>query len=106
MSLLFTESMTTEADDILIRFRTTEQTGTLMTTRHGRSTDRFDLVLEGARIRITAVMGGSASEKTVYAGQSLNDDIYHSVVVKRRGTKVVTIVDDDEPVIGESAHDR
>ena len=43
---------------------------------------------------------GSAPEKTFYVGQSLNDDIYHTLVFKRRGTKIRAVVDDDTPVLG------
>ena len=45
---------------------------------------------------------GTSGEKTIYVGQSLNDDIYHSVVIRRRGRNVRAIVDDDEPLVGES----
>jgi hypothetical protein len=45
---------------------------------------------------------GSAAEKTFYVGQSLNDDIYHTLVFKRRGVKIRAVVDDDTPVLGES----
>ena len=44
---------------------------------------------------------GTAREKTLYVGQSLNDDIYHSVVIRRRGRNVRATVDDDEPLVGE-----
>jgi len=46
---------------------------------------------------------GSASEKHFFVGQSLNDDIYHTLVVKRRGAKVKAIVDDDAPVLGKES---
>ena len=45
---------------------------------------------------------GTSGAKTIYVGQSLNDDIYHSVVIRRRGRNVRAIVDDDEPLVGES----
>ena len=44
---------------------------------------------------------GSAPEKTFYVGQSLNDDIYHTLVFKRRGSKIRAVVDDDTPVLGK-----
>jgi hypothetical protein len=44
---------------------------------------------------------GAAAEKTFYVGQSLNDDIYHTLVFKRRANKVRVVVDDDAPVLGE-----
>ena len=39
-------------------------------------------------------------QKAYYAGSSLNDDMYHTVVFKRRGTKLSAIVDEDDPVLG------
>ena len=46
---------------------------------------------------------GTAPEKTFYVGQSLNDDIYHTLVFKRRGIKIRAVVDDDTPVLGTAA---
>lgn len=43
---------------------------------------------------------GHTLEKHFFVGQSLNDDIYHTLIVKRRGTKVKAYVDDDAPVLG------
>ncbi len=101
MSLAFPEGVTTEADDVTLRFRTREQAGLLMSTAHDRSRDRLEVALEGGRVRIRVRMGAAPS-RVVFAGQSLNDDIYHALVIKRRGGKITAIVDDDEPVIGES----
>ena len=53
-------------------------------------------------MKITVQLGKSVGgPKMVFAGQSLNDDIYHSFVLRRRGTKVTAIVDDDDPVVGK-----
>ncbi len=47
-------------------------------------------------------MGASGSEeRTMFAGQSLNDDVYHTVVVRRRGNRISAAVDDDQAVEGE-----
>jgi len=43
---------------------------------------------------------GSAAEKHFFVGQSLNDDIYHTLVLERRGAKVKAVVDDDAPLLG------
>ena len=51
-------------------------------------------------MRITLQLGTSGA-KTIYVGQSLNDDIYHSVVIRRRGRNVRATVDDDEPLVGK-----
>ncbi len=76
------------------------QAGLLLETRHDRSPDRLQLALEGGRVRVSARLGSSPT-KVMFAGQSLNDDIYHAVRVSRRGAKISAIVDDDEAVVGE-----
>ena len=38
--------------------------------------------------------------KFLFAGSSLNDDIYHTVEFKRRGTKLTVTVDEDDPILG------
>ena len=40
-------------------------------------------------------------QKAYYAGSSLSDNMYHTVVFKRRGTKLITRVDEDDPVLGK-----
>ena len=56
------------------------QNGLLMSTRHDRSADRLEVTLEAGRVRVRVEMG--QSEKSVYAGHSLNDDIYHTIVFR------------------------
>jgi hypothetical protein len=53
LSLRYPAGLTNEADDITIRFRTIEQSGLLLTTRHDRSQDKLELSLESARVRVT-----------------------------------------------------
>ena len=53
LSLRYPVGLTNEADDITIRFRSIEQAGLLMTTRHDRSQDKLELSLESARVRVT-----------------------------------------------------
>ena len=50
MNLVFRDGVTHEADDILLRFRTREQSGVLLTTVHDRSADKLDVLLEGGRV--------------------------------------------------------
>jgi len=100
MSLNFDSGgVTHEADDVMVRFRTREQAGLLMATASDRSADRLEAALEGGRVRVEVRLGQSS--RSVYAGQSLNDDIYHTLTLRRRGSKIEAIVDDDEPVMGE-----
>ena len=53
LSLKYPVGVTNEADDITIRFRSIEQAGLLITTRHDRSQDKLELSLESARVRVT-----------------------------------------------------
>ena len=55
--------------------------------------------MESGRVRVTIQLG--TAEKTIYVGQSLNDDIYHSLILERRATKLTAIMDDDDPIIGK-----
>jgi len=104
MSLNFDNGgVTHEADDVVVRFRTREQAGLLLATASDRSADRMEATLEGGRVRVEVRVGQSA--KIVYAGQSLNDDIYHTLLLRRRGSKIEAVVDDDEPVVGK-CYDR
>ena len=80
MSLRYERGATNEADDLTLRFRSREQNGLLMSTRHDRSADRLEVTLEAGRVRVKVEMG--QAEKSVYAGHSLNDDIYHTVVFR------------------------
>ena len=99
MSLKYSESMTTEADNLSIRFRTVEQSGILLVTRHDRSQDKLEIVLEGGRVKISIYIG--LAEKSFYVGQSLNDDMYHTLIYQRRAMKISSYVDDDAPVSAE-----
>ncbi len=55
--------------------------------------------MEAGRVRVTLRMG--IEDKTIYVGQSLNDDIYHTLIYKRRGTKIEATMDDDQPILGK-----
>ena len=81
MSLRYERGATNEADDLTLRFRSREQNGLLMSTRHDRSADRLEVTLEAGRVRVKVEMG--QAEKSVYAGHSLNDDIYHTIVFRQ-----------------------
>lgn len=71
-----------------------------MVTRHDRSQDKLEIVLEGGRVKISIYIG--LAEKTFFVGQSLNDDMYHTLIFERRALKIRSYVDDDAPVIGNN----
>ena len=97
MSIRYEKGRTTEADDLIIRFRSIEQNGLLISTRHDRSQDKLEVTLEAGRVRVDVDIGQETSN--LYAGTSLNDDMYHTIIIKRRGNKLNVVVDEDEPII-------
>jgi len=99
MSVRYERGVTTEADDVSLRFRSKEQNALLMSSRSDRSQDRLEITLEAGRVRVRVEIG--QADEDVYAGHSLNDDVYHTVLFRRRGTKLRVVVDDDDPVYAE-----
>ncbi|XP_037079238.1 neurexin-1a-like [Pollicipes pollicipes] len=85
----------TEADDITLRFRTSRPSGLLFATTAGNS-DRVELALNGGRIRLT--MRIDDTYKQIHAGQTLNDNQWHRVAVKRRHRDIETTIDNERPL--------
>ena len=52
MSLRYDQSVTHEADDLIFRFRSVEQNGLLVSSRHDRSQDRLEVTLDAGRVKI------------------------------------------------------
>ena len=52
MSLRYDQSVTNEADDLIFRFRSVEQDGLLMSSRHDRSQDRLEVTLDAGRVKV------------------------------------------------------
>ena len=52
MSLRYDQSVEHEADDLIFRFRSVEQNGLLVSSRHDRSQDRLEVTLDAGRIKI------------------------------------------------------
>ena len=52
MSLKYDQSVEHEADDLIFRFRSVEQNGLLMSSRHDQSSDRLEVTLDAGRIKI------------------------------------------------------
>lgn len=49
MTLVFNSGLTHEADDLLLRFRTKEQNGLILSTIHDRSLEKLEIKLEASR---------------------------------------------------------
>ncbi|KAM9847867.1 neurexin-1a-like isoform 7-T7 [Aulostomus maculatus] len=96
--------MHTEAEDVSLRFRSQRAYGILITTTSRDSADTLRLELESGRVRLTVNLG--KGPETIFAGQNLNDNEWHTVRVFRRGKSLKLTVDDLPPVEGQMAGDH
>ncbi|KAL0983859.1 hypothetical protein UPYG_G00133840 [Umbra pygmaea] len=105
--------MHTEAEDVSLRFRSQRAYGVLMATTSRDSGDTLRLELETGRVRLTVNLDcirinctTSKGPETIFAGQNLNDNEWHTVRVFRRGKSLKLTVDDLQPVEGQMAGDH
>ncbi|CAL8257607.1 unnamed protein product [Lota lota] len=105
--------MHTEAEDVSLRFRSQRAYGVLMATTSRYSADTLRLELETGRVRLTVNLDcirinctSSKGPETIFAGQNLNDNEWHTVRVFRRGKSLQLTVDDLTPVEGQMAGDH
>uniref|UniRef100_A0A3B4YXH7 Neurexin 1b n=1 Tax=Seriola lalandi dorsalis TaxID=1841481 RepID=A0A3B4YXH7_SERLL len=96
--------MHTEAEDVSLRFRSQRAYGILIATTSRDSADSLRLELESGRVRLTVNLG--KGPETIFAGQNLNDNEWHTVRVFRRGKSLKLTVDDLLPVEGQMAGDH
>ncbi|XP_051795039.1 neurexin 3a isoform X3 [Acanthochromis polyacanthus] len=93
MKVVMPTIMHTEAEDVSLRFRSQRAYGLLMATTSRDSADTLRLELDGGRVKLTVNLG--KGPETLYAGQKLNDNEWHTVRVVRRGKTYKLTVDDD-----------
>ncbi|KAM4607299.1 neurexin-1a-like isoform 1-T1 [Polymixia lowei] len=105
--------MHTEAEDVSLRFRSQRAYGVLMATTSRDSADTLRLELETGRVRLTVNLDcirinctSSKGPETIFAGQNLNDNEWHTVRVFRRGKSLKMTVDDGPSVEGQMAGDH
>ncbi|KAM3863049.1 neurexin-1a-like [Diretmus argenteus] len=105
--------MHTEAEDVSLRFRSQRAYGILMATTSRESGDTLRLELETGRVRLTVNLDcirinctSSKGPETIFAGQNLNDNEWHTVRVFRRGKSLKLTVDDLPSVEGQMAGDH
>ncbi|XP_061766432.1 neurexin 1a isoform X16 [Nerophis ophidion] len=105
--------MHTEAEDVSLRFRSQRAYGILIATTSRDSADTLRLELESGRVRLTVNLDcirinctTSKGPETIFAGQNLNDNEWHTVRVFRRGKSLKLTVDDLPPVEGQMAGDH
>uniref|UniRef100_A0A671X6L9 Neurexin 3a n=1 Tax=Sparus aurata TaxID=8175 RepID=A0A671X6L9_SPAAU len=96
MKVVMPNIMHTEAEDVSLRFRCQRAYGLLMATTSRDSADTLRLELDGGRVKLTVNLGiVCKGPETLYAGQKLNDNEWHTVRVVRRGKTYKLMVDDD-----------
>ncbi|XP_028421035.1 neurexin 3a [Perca flavescens] len=102
MKVVMPTIMHTEAEDVSLRFRSQRAYGLLMATTSRDSADTLRLELDGGRVKLTVnldciriICNSSKGPETLYAGQKLNDNEWHTVRVVRRGKTYKLTVDDD-----------
>ncbi|XP_047673413.1 neurexin 1a isoform X9 [Tachysurus fulvidraco] len=105
--------MHTEAEDVSLRFRSQRAYGVLMATTSRNSADTLRLELDGGRVRLTVNLDcirinctTSKGPETIFAGQNLNDNEWHTVRVVRRGKGLKLTVDDLQPAEGQITGDH
>ncbi|XP_076156444.1 neurexin-3a isoform X14 [Alosa pseudoharengus] len=102
MKVVMPSVMHTEAEDVSLRFMSQRAYGLLMATTSRDSADTLRLELDGSRVKLTVNLdcirincNSSKGPETLYAGQKLNDNEWHTVRVIRRGKNYKLWVDDD-----------
>ncbi|XP_017597218.1 PREDICTED: neurexin 3 isoform X28 [Corvus brachyrhynchos] len=102
MKIIMPMVMHTEAEDVSFRFMSQRAYGLLMATTSRDSADTLRLELDGGRVKLMVNLdcirincNASKGPETLYAGQKLNDNEWHTVRVVRRGKSLKLIVDDD-----------
>ncbi|XP_076979330.1 neurexin 3 [Tamandua tetradactyla] len=93
MKIVMPMVMHTEAEDVSFRFMSQRAYGLLVATTSRDSADTLRLELDGGRVKLMVNLG--KGPETLYAGQKLNDNEWHTVRVVRRGKSLKLTVDDD-----------
>ncbi|XP_038818428.1 neurexin-3b [Salvelinus namaycush] len=102
MKVVMPAVMHTEAEDVSLRFMSQRAFGLLMAATSRDSADTLRLELDSGRVKLTVNLdcvrincNTSKGQETLYAGQKLNDNDWHSVRVVRRGKNFKLTVDED-----------
>ncbi|XP_029106889.1 neurexin-2-like isoform X6 [Scleropages formosus] len=100
LKIIMPGTMHTEAEDVSMRFMSQRAYGLLMATTSKESADTLRLELDGGRVKLTVNLDCiridcnlSKGPETLFAGQKLNDNEWHSVKVVRRGKSLQLSVD-------------
>ncbi|XP_077445678.1 neurexin-2-beta isoform X10 [Stigmatopora argus] len=100
LKIIMPIAMHTEAEDVALRFMSQRAYGLLVASTSKESADTLRLELDGGRVKLTVNLDCiridcslSKGPETLFAGQKLNDNEWHSVKVVRRGKSLQLSVD-------------
>ncbi|XP_031785413.1 neurexin-1 isoform X3 [Nasonia vitripennis] len=100
MTALMPEDSKTQAEELVIRFKTTKPRGLLLATSLENSVDRLQISLEDGSAK--ALVHIDHQEKVILTGQGLNDDMWHTLRFSRRANSIKFQVDDEAPIEAEA----
>ncbi|KAK9310047.1 hypothetical protein QLX08_000515 [Tetragonisca angustula] len=100
MTALMPEDSKTQTEEIVVRFKTTRPRGLLLATSLENSSDRLQIYLEEGKAKMLIHIGDK--EKTLVAGQGLNDDMWHTLRFSRRAASLKFQIDNDSAVRAET----
>ena len=92
MTIALPEESVTQAELIHVRFRTSHPNGLIMTTTsHDKSQSHLTVALESSRAKVSLNLGEGV--RVLHIGHSLNDDLWHSLRIERRGPSIEVRLD-------------
>ena len=101
ISIDLKEEKKLEVHDISLRFRTMKMAGLLLLASSQETSDALEIGLEGGQVKIKITI--EYSDKEFSIGQSLNDDIWHTLTFKRRGNTIEANIDDENSRKGKKS---
>ncbi|XP_018360196.1 PREDICTED: neurexin-1 isoform X4 [Trachymyrmex cornetzi] len=100
MTALMPEDSRTQAEEIVVRFKTTRPRGLLLATSFENSADRLQIYLDEGKAHMLIHVGDR--EKLLTTGQGLNDDLWHTLKFSRRFNLLKFQIDDDTAIRAEA----
>ncbi|XP_054001780.1 neurexin-1 isoform X3 [Hylaeus anthracinus] len=100
MTALMPEDSRTQAEEVIVRFKTTRPRGLLISTGLENNPDRLQIYLEEGKAKMLIHVGDR--EKVLVAGQGLNDDMWHTLRFSRRSSAMKFQID-NEPAVRTEA---
>ncbi|XP_035732871.1 neurexin-1-like isoform X7 [Vespa mandarinia] len=100
MTALMPDDSRTQAEEVIVRFKTTRPRGLLIATSLENSSDRLQIFLEEGKAKMLIHIGDR--EKSLTVGQGLNDDMWHVLRFSRRASSLKFQVDDEPAIRAET----